>query len=503
MVLSNNRGINVAVFRFAGFVLCAGLCRALSSTPIQTTPAALPGYVCVQRGPHSRLWQLATLTTSQSGEISTNISSYTELSTGLCYLQNGQYADSVEEITIVGTGAQALQGPCKVQFSADASTPGGAVQLTSPGGQHFSTRVYGLAFADTSTGSNVLIAAITNSTGLLEGNNQIVYPSAFSGMLADIQDTYLLSGFEQNVVLREQLPSPADYGLNPASTWLEVLTQFFNPANPAVTTMETNNGLNDDVQLDFGDMGIGRGSAFLTPDTANPIRVNVSKQWEPQDDGSVFLIEGVPYAAMTNLSQTLPPHASTSKPDKNVRRTASLKSLLRDQKPAAKRSGAIKVAQAAPRRPGVTIDYSLLTGSLTNYVFQADTTYYVSGTVNMYGSPIFEGGTVVKYTNTAGASLKLLDYHSNFVFNTYSYRPAVFTSVNDNTIGDVISGSTWRAVHQWRGLVSLRHEYDKFQRADRARALLVRWNRLLLSERCQPHFQTLSVRPMRNERRVV
>jgi hypothetical protein len=38
--------------------------------------------------------------------------------------------------------------------------------------------------------------------------------------------------------------------------------------------------------------------------------------------------------------------------------------------------------------------------------------------------------------------LKLLDLHSNFVFNTYSFRPAVFSSANDNTVGDVIAGST-------------------------------------------------------------
>jgi hypothetical protein len=53
------------------------------------------------------------------------------LQTDVCYLQNGQYVDSVEQINIVGTGAEAVQGPCKVQWAADASTAGGAVQLTS------------------------------------------------------------------------------------------------------------------------------------------------------------------------------------------------------------------------------------------------------------------------------------------------------------------------------------------------------------------------------------
>jgi hypothetical protein len=430
-----------ALLCFAHLLPWTGVVQAQTPTPTATNQIDSSDFVCVQRGAHSRLWQKTTLTTNQSGDVITNISSYTELCTGLCYLQNGQYTDSVEQINIVGTGAQANQGPCKVQWAADASTATGAVQLTSPGGQQFSTRVYGLALMDASTGSNVLIAAITNSIGVLVGNNQIVYPAAFSGFQADIQDTYLLSGFEQNVILREQLPSPADYGLNPATTWLEVLTQFITAPVPQMTTIETN-GLSDEVQLDFGDMGIGQGEAFLTAEAGGPARVNVVKDWEQLEDGRVFLIEEVPYVALTNLLQSLPPHAGVGGPTAKIRRLASLKSLPHDGNEFPRNSGAIKTAQAVTRRPGVEIDYALLTGSLTNYVFQGDTTYYVSGTVNLYGSPIFEGGTVVKYTNTASACLKLLDYHSNFVFNTFSYRPAVFTSANDNTAGDLIAGSS-------------------------------------------------------------
>ncbi len=416
-------------------------CQARTPLQNSTNPVDTAGYLCVQRGPNSRLWQQTILTTNQSGDVSTNYSSYMELCTGACYLQNGKYVDSAAQISIVGTGAEATQGPCKVTWAADASTAGGAVQLTSPAGQQFSTRVYGLALMDGSTGSNVLIAPITNSTGVLTGTDQIVYPSAFSGLQADIHDTYLLSGFEQNIVLREQLPSPADYGLNPATTWLEVLTQFFNPPAPVIGRLETN-GLSDDLQLDFGDVGIGQGTVFLTPEPSAPVRVHVTKQWQQMEDGSIYLIEQVPYTALTNLLQTLPPHATVTKPDAKVHRTASLKSLLREHLAVSAKSGAIKLAQASSRRPGLVVDYSLLTGSLTNYTFQGDTTYYISGTVDLYGSPIFEGGTVVKYTNATSACLKLLDYHSNFVFNTYIYRPAVFTSANDNTVGNVVSGSS-------------------------------------------------------------
>ena len=135
----------------------AALCQAQSPPQNTSNPVASAGYVRVQRGPDSRVWQQTTFTTNQSG---------------------------------------------------DVSTSGGTAIVTSPAGQQFATRVYGLALMDGSTGSNVLIAPITNSMGLPIGNTQIVYWSAFAGVQADIQDTYLLSGFEQNMAWREQVPSP-------------------------------------------------------------------------------------------------------------------------------------------------------------------------------------------------------------------------------------------------------------------------------------------------------
>lgn len=404
-----------------------------------STESSSVSYTCTERGPHSRVWQSHTFITNDSGEVITNTVSYTELCTGICYLQNGQHVDSVEQINIVGTGAQAKQGPCQVTWAADASTAGGAVKFTSPGGSNFTSGVYGLSLRDISSGSNVLIATITNSIGVLNGNNEIDYPLAFSGLQADIQNIYMLSGFEQNIILRQQLPSPSDYGLNPDTTYFDVLTQFYNAPEPEFTIVETN-AQPDDVQIDFGDVGIGRGTVFLTPDGQAP-RVNVTKHWEQSDNGT-FLIEEVPYTTLTNLLESLPPSASVTKPDPRIRRTASLKSLLRERNSVPTRDGAIKKVAKLSRPRGVVIDYTMLTGSLTNYVFQGDTTYYVSGAVNLYGSATFEGGTVVKFTNTASACLKELDFHSNFLFSTGMYLPAVFTSANDNSVGDGISGST-------------------------------------------------------------
>jgi hypothetical protein len=342
---------------------------------------------------------------------------------------------------LVAGGAQAVEGAHKVHWAANANTAGGAVQLTSPSGQNFSSRVYGLSYWDTSTGNSVWVAEITNSTGEVVGDNEVLYPNAFAGIQADIRDTYTLSGFEQNVVLNEQPPPPSSLKLNPQTTWLQVITEFFNPPNPAATTITTD-GVDDDQVLNFGDLSIGQGTAFLDARGNQGRGVNVTKQWVQEDNGQVFLIEEVPYMAISNMVSTLPLHSSNGKSGKKIRRTASLKSLLQGPHGSAKRGGAMKVASARPRNAGFVIDYALISGSLTNYVFTNNTTYYVSGTLNLYGAPVFQGGTVIKFSNTLSAGLVLLDYHSNFVFNTYPYRPAVFTSVNDNAVGESLPGST-------------------------------------------------------------
>src|SRR5206468_10514964 len=84
---------------------------------------------------------------------------------------------------------------------------------------------------------------------------------------------------------------------------------------------------------------------------------------------------------------------------------------------------------------GFVIDYDIV-GSLTNFTFQCDTTYYASNTVNFYGTTIFEGGTVVKYAKTNTAQLT---FNSTVEWRTWQYRPAIFTAKDDNTVGVAVT----------------------------------------------------------------
>jgi hypothetical protein len=408
------------------------------------SPPVATDYVCIQRAPHSRVWQRSILQTNRLGIIRTNQQSFTELCTGVCYQKNGQWVDSAEQIDLVADGAQAVQGRHQVHWASNPNTAG-AVRLTAPGGQHFSSSVYGLAYWDASAGTNVLIAPLQDSTGVVE-KNRVLYTNAFAGVNADLEYVYTRGGMEQNVVLREQPPAPSVYNLNPETTWLEVITVFSNAPSPIIKTM-TAQGASDDRLVRFDDMLMGQGTAFLSGNTTTGQGFHVTKHWLPQENGNALLIEEVPYAAVSNLVNVLPPHSSNIKPGKRIQRNASLKSPSQQRSVFPKAKGPMKIAQNGIRnsqRLGFVIDYTLdgydYAGS--NFVFQGDTTYYISGVWSYYGSPgtlIFEGGTVVKYTNSA----TIYNYGEGVgVFAGSTYRPSVFTSWEDNSVGATISGSS-------------------------------------------------------------
>jgi hypothetical protein len=48
-------------------------------------------------------------------------------------------------------------------------------------------------------------------------------------------------------------------------------------------------------------------------------------------------------------------------------------------------------------KPGLVLDWTTLNSGQSNYVFQGDTTYYISGTVTLAGSNVLEGGAVLRH----------------------------------------------------------------------------------------------------------
>jgi hypothetical protein len=236
------------IFGFAWHALpVAGQSPVGASTPI------VGDYVCIQRGPHSKIWQRTIVQTNADGIATTNLQSYTELATGICYLTNGPYGDFVKQVEPAAGGAQAVQGRHQVQWTLNANTAGGAVTITTPDSKMLSSTVFGMAYYDVATGSNAAIALLKDCNGSIVAPNQVVYADAFSNLAADLCYTYTKAGLSQNVALRQAPPAPDRYGLSDETTILQVYTEFFNSPMPKATAV-TNGNVVDDHLLDFGDM---------------------------------------------------------------------------------------------------------------------------------------------------------------------------------------------------------------------------------------------------------
>ena len=304
-------GIYVVVaFSLIGAGFLCGAQTAVS----QQTPAVPPPtpYSVVGSNANSRVWRRLTCQTSPSGQAVTNVHRFVETATGLNYWSNSQWMPSREEIDILpGGGAAATNGQHQAYFPNDIYQ--GEIQLVTPDGKQLQSRPLGLSYDD---GTNtVLIAGLTNSVGLLVGSNQVIYPNAFDNLSSDVRYTYTKGAFEQDIVLRSQLPTPESLGLDPSAR-LQVLTEFFNPPQPTATTTILPNqagiALSDEA-LDFGVMKMVMGRAFLMGDETNSNVGNalVGKQWV-QMAGRWILVEEVPVAVLADKLSTLPVLQATS-----------------------------------------------------------------------------------------------------------------------------------------------------------------------------------------------
>jgi hypothetical protein len=393
-------------------------------------------YSVVQRGANDRVWERATYERTPYGTIVPKKHQYTELATGMHYWNNGQWVESKEQIDILPQGgAAATQGQHKVNFPSDIYK--GVIEVVTPDGQHLKSRPVGISYDDGT--KTVLIAELKDSGGLQTALNQVVYPDAFAGFKADLRYTYRRDGFEQDIVLREQPPSPESLGLNPETTKLEVLTEFFNAPEPATVRGKTDkkDGLTD-TTLAFGRMKMGQGKAFSIGDAKTRTKIPVYKSWE-RLQGRTFLVEEVSGRQVDSQLEQLPAPASanaTASPVDSILNKISATRLLPSIHMVQTSTNSMQVARADwNQKPGVVLDYSIVE-SQSDFTFQSDTTYYVGNSVNLDGTTVIEGGTVLKYDTNYTCAVNIL---GTVQCETAPYRPAILTSVGDDTAGEPIS----------------------------------------------------------------
>ena len=437
---SLNAGI--AVIGFAATLLfpCWGIAqvRVAAQTRLAMVTNAestlTTNYTITSYGGNRRVWKkLTPQSTNQLGQISYRTNAYTELVTGMYHAVGTNWVASSENIRITPDGGVATNAPHRVGFTPNINTSN-AVEIITPDGKELKTHILGLVYFDAATGSNVLLAQLQSSVGQVVRSNQVVYTNAFAGVHADVRYTHRRSGFEQDIVIREQLPSPAAYGLSPATTRLQVWTEFISP--PAPQIKQVANGA--DATLDFGTMQMGRGKAFVMGNESNSVPVN--KHWVTIQ-GRTFLIEEIQLSGVATKLQKLPTPGNNGNNTNHAQLIQGFPKQLPALPGLAKRSGEeLKLADAAAApQNGLVLDYTLINTDQSDFTFQGDSTYYVTGPVNLSGTTTIEGGTVIKFSDDNG---EYLSVGGGLVCPSGQYQMAVLTSQDDDTVGETISGSS-------------------------------------------------------------
>ena len=412
-------------------------------------------YVSGEAGQNQRKWLAVTTTKGADGEtITTTNLAYTEIGNGLNYLDSvtGSWKPSVEALYPYPGGCIASNGPIQLVLKTNPKTPD-AVDIQI-GSQRWRSRVIGLSYQDLATGSNVLIAEPIDCTGVIDQPGRAIYENAFSDFKASLIYDYHKGGVEQWVVLEERPPLPEFFGLNTASTVLQVLTEFIAAPQPAITqttTSSSTGGSLADQFIDFGGVTIGPGKAFAIG--SNPITgTPVGKEFATID-GRTILCESVPVSAIaSNLDQLPMPvqTAAKSKPG-SVLHMVSGKRLLPDPMVASVRdtnrpfaatssSGQARMLAAEgsfPKR-GFCLDYAIVL-TQTNFTFRNDQTWLVSSPVTLSGTTVLEGGAVIKLTNNIPT---LITLNGPLICAGNQYLPTIFTSINDNSVGATLPFST-------------------------------------------------------------
>jgi hypothetical protein len=410
----------------------------------------------VERGSVHTVWRDVSAEVDDQGNASLRTNSWTELASGLNYWSDPtkRWEPAVEAFELTAKGyALAMRGQHRLILAPDINE-GGSVDLELPGGARLRSNPMGLTFFDRSSGKNVLLAEVTNCVGELVAPNIILYRNCFDTLRASLRYVYTRYGVEQLVILHENPGSPDRYGLVPEFTTLEMMTEFMDPPAPTKALRKLSVSETDE-ELDFGTMRIGAGLAYaeeepgVVPLTgATEGALAVAKLWQ-RIDGRSFLIESVPVTAAQSTLERLPTASPETIQAASLRRGQNRHALvasLERKTPGISEGRQIarisaKRSSEAPESTPFVLDYqiTLSTSSQTNYVFKGDATYFVSGRLDLYGTTTIEGGTVIKYANTNNASFII---HGPVNCATSPYRMAVLTAKDDDSVGEIITGST-------------------------------------------------------------
>jgi concanavalin A-like lectin/glucanase superfamily protein len=464
-IIGHGRRLSVSALVAAMASVCSA---AVHPNGAESVPAWSPNEI----GPHSRSWRIASddapraraQSNAGTANQSDTVRRVVEIATGMNYWDGEQWtpSDPTFEVTDDGFVAARVQHPVHLVSNLNQI---GAVKVRTPDGIMLHSTPVGIGLYDAASGASAIIGVVQDCTGVLVDSGRVVYEDAFRGVCADVVYTIDRGTFEQDVVITGRL-DPADYGFPTNTTRIRIFSEFYDAPHPermrrpirveqrlAVRNRMVSPDFVDEV-LDFGEFVLATGRAYTATKTANSgdPAAPVAKEYTTIA-GRTFLIESVEYESVQGELQLLPDCATESASNGEMPKTSGPKVRYAElpTPPAAARarvasSGtATRMATASVgKRAGVVIDYiaTIGPGFTTPSVFQGDTTYMVSGAVFCSGPTTIEGGAVFKYKYLSSPSTAYikLNSSSSITCKTSSYRPAIFTAVDDDSVGDSMNG---------------------------------------------------------------
>src|SRR5216117_2121945 len=258
----------------SSLLAATALCSPSLSAQV-SPPAASTGPVSVDAGPHHRTWQTVKVERDDLGRPVTMTNSYVELATGMNVWSetDGNWVAASDEIELVNGGAVAARTQHKLTFLPNLNDPDPPINLSLPDGRPLRSQIVGLAYTERDTGKSIFISELKDSVGQVVGRNQVVYPDAFQSINADVRYTVTQCCFEQDLILREQIPSPGELGVNPNTSRLEVWTEFFEgpqPEKAARGILRSNGDTDLDESMDFGGPSKPGARTRLAKPSTNP-----------------------------------------------------------------------------------------------------------------------------------------------------------------------------------------------------------------------------------------
>jgi hypothetical protein len=312
-----------------------------------------------------------------------------------------RWVEANERIELVNGAAVGRGTGHKVIFSGNLNDAAGTIDLLTPDKKRLRSQIAGIAYTEKSSGRSVFIAEITDSTGELHGESDIIYPKPFDSIDADVRYRHTLAGLEQDVIFREQLPQPEEFQFDSRETYLEIWTQFIEAPEPERTSHTIprhQDKTQQDETLGFGEMEIIGGRAFDLGDEDKNVGIRVAKEWVTIN-GMTFLIESIPVTDIALKLGSLPERQVARLPEKvshglkvelakaetggtadQRRRPISLKEYKAQANSSEGTRFLAKANRPGKSRPGFLFDY-VLVATTSGYTFAAGGTYYISGPV--------------------------------------------------------------------------------------------------------------------------